>query len=70
MSDEKWDEFRYLSSLRMKIAASVAEYQQHQNCASGQFPYPGGVIAFGKREDVLSMLGHQLMDVDQRGDEG
>lgn len=45
-------------SYRDMIALWVGKLQHHENCAAAIIPYPGGVIAFGKREDVLSMLGN------------
>jgi len=43
-------------SYRDMIALWVGKLQHHENCAAAILPYPGGVIAFGKREDVVDML--------------
>ena len=42
--------------LRDRLIKTANAIQRLERCAAAIIPYPGGVIAFGKREDVVDML--------------
>ena len=53
---------------RDMIALWVGKLQHHENCAAAIIPYPGGIIAFGSREDVVGMLkGDEVQSEFSRG---
>jgi len=42
--------------LRNQLIKTAEALQRLERCTAAIIPYPGGVIAFGKREDVVDML--------------
>jgi hypothetical protein len=45
--------------LRNQLIKTAEALQRLERCTAAIIPYPGGVIAFGKREHLIDMLSRQ-----------
>lgn len=50
------DAYLHVCRIHKKISDAVKELQAFENCADAIIPYAGGVVCFGSREAILSML--------------